>query len=124
MILFTIAGATVVIFTALINWRMSAECAKKPTRFVVAMWNIYTTFTFLFLFICFPQPIIDVVLFILGMLLVNHLLFITTVYIPYSKKSIDVGTLRNTIRQAIVFNIAIITALVMLIFFMIYLPMQ
>ena len=127
MVTFVIIAFVVIVLTAIMNWKMSMERARKFTKPIVIIWNVYFIFMFVFtcenhmdFSICFHEDIIDSVLFILIAVLINHILFITTIYIPYTKNKTNIESIKKVIKEAFIFNICMISVLIMFIYMIFY----
>jgi len=100
---------TVVILYAIINWKMSAEQAEKPSRIV----NVI----FITTIVLFPNlggiwrstdgDMNNLFLFFLIILMTHVLIFITTDVLQYAKNKTDINAMRKMIKQTIIFVIVL-----------------
>ncbi|MCL2366708.1 MAG: hypothetical protein FWC75_06630 [Oscillospiraceae bacterium] len=104
-----IAGSALVIFSAVINWKISAERAQKIMKIAILIWNLYICILVLYPNSNFLWPLeqnqADAVLFMLILLLLIVLIFATTILIPYAKNKTDVEVMQYTIKHSIIFAI-------------------
>ena len=116
MILSIIVIFVLLALLAIINWKLPIENVKIATRLVSFMLNAYVIIApLLILRPYFEQDISNAVLFMFILLLAFLLLFAITVYIPYARNRADVKVMQDTIKQSILFNIALIILVVIMI---------
>ena len=105
---YVVAGSVLVIVTAVLNWKMSFERAKKWTNRVVRAWIIFFMIgSFFYLPYTVPRQNELALLKMIAFILIP-LLFFTTTYIPYMKNKADPEMMRFVIKEAITINISVV----------------
>ena len=107
---FIVFGVVLIILTAIVNWKLPTKRAKKMSNIAIRIFTVYMAVVIPIMNLAgnFEINSNSFMVLFLAFQLIILLLFTTTVLIPYSKNKADTETLRDTVKQTIIFSITMI----------------